>query len=121
MTKLDRLLARAETADPMTRIDLRDPIAECGEPAILRLEAWLSDPKLARFAVRAIEKAAANPCAADVARTSLRRARANCDESVAGEIDDALRRIGRSAKGPRESTVRSRSERERNSEGQPTD
>jgi len=62
------------------------------------LEPWLSDARLARFAVVTIDRVAAQPDAADAARASLKRGRAGCVESVRGDVDAALARLGRSAR-----------------------
>jgi hypothetical protein len=51
---LETLLARAREASGMDRIELRDPIAAHGEPAIDALTDWLVDPRLAAFAVRVL-------------------------------------------------------------------
>jgi hypothetical protein len=95
---LDELLAAAAAADGMGRIEFRDRIAAFGEFAIRRLEPWLRDARLARFAILTINRVAAQPDAADAARASLKRGRAGCAESVRGDIDAALARLGRSAR-----------------------
>ena len=60
-TGLDALLAQAQTAAPMDRIDLRDPIAAYGEQAIDAMTDWLGDPRLAAFAIRVLERIAREP------------------------------------------------------------
>jgi hypothetical protein len=96
---LDELLAAAAAADGMTRIDFRDPIAAFGEAAIRRLEPWMGDVRLARFAVLTIERAAAEPSARAAAIAAFRRARATCAESAGEEIQAALSRLGREGRG----------------------
>jgi hypothetical protein len=88
---LAELLARAAAADGMTRIDFRDPIAAHGAEAIAALGPWLGDPRLAGFAVRAIERAGV---AAPVeARAALERARRGASGTTRIDVDDALRRL----------------------------
>ncbi len=60
-TGLDALLAQAQTAAPMDRIELRDPIAAYGELAIDAMTDWLGDPRLAAFAIRVLERIAREP------------------------------------------------------------
>ena len=60
-TGLDALLAQAQTAAPMDRIELRDPIAAHGELAIDAMTDWLGDPRLAAFAIRVLERIAREP------------------------------------------------------------
>jgi hypothetical protein len=86
---LATLLRLAADADGMSRIDFRDPIAAHGSAAVARLEEWLTDPRLAPFAVVTI-KAAGLGGAAIEARTALQRARPHVNPSVAGDIDRAL-------------------------------
>lgn len=93
MSRLDELLAAAAAADGLTRITFRDPIAAFGEAAIVRLEPWLRDSRLAAFAVRTIERAAAQPGAALSARATLRRARDQGGETLRRDIDEALLRL----------------------------
>jgi hypothetical protein len=100
MKTIDELLAAAAAADGMTRIQYRDAIAEHGEAAIRGVEPWLCDGKLAFFAVRVIERAAMEPGAVTLARAALRRARKGCGESVRDDIDQALGRLDRLARGP---------------------
>lgn len=106
MSTLDELLAAAAAADGMTRINFRDPKAAFGADAIHRLEPWLGDARLASFAVVTIERVAAQPDQVDLSRASLRSARARCNETVRGDIDAALTRLGRPARvsSPRAST-----------------
>lgn len=56
---LDQLLETASVADPSVRIQFRDPIAAHGAAAIPRLRNWLVDARLSAFAVRTLEKIAA--------------------------------------------------------------
>lgn len=95
MDGLDNLLRRAEAADGLTRIELRDPIAAFGIDAVRALESWLADPRLAPFAVRTIERAAAQPGVTASARAALQRHRSGFSKSAVGDIDAALSRLGR--------------------------
>ena len=85
---LAELIAAAEAADGLTRIEFRDPIAAFGVEAIRALEPWLKSPRLAAFAARTI--AAAAPLAPDEARATLRRARASAAPAIAADIDAVL-------------------------------
>ena len=91
---LDELLAAASAADGMTRINFRDEIAAYGETAIPRLEPWLRDSRLARFAVLTIERVAGDPGARASAVESLQRARGTCAESALEDCQAALARLG---------------------------
>jgi hypothetical protein len=51
---LDALLKRAQAADPMSRIELRDPIAAHGPAAVDAVAPWLEDSRLGGFAVRVL-------------------------------------------------------------------
>jgi len=97
---IDELLAEAAAADGMTRIQYRDAIAEHGEAAVRGVEPWLCDDKLAFFAVRVIERAALEPGTVTLARAALRQARQVCEVSVRDDIDQALGRLDRLARGP---------------------
>jgi hypothetical protein len=85
---LAELLAAAESADGLTRIDFRDPIAAFGADAIRALEPWLQSPRLAAFAARTI--AAAAPLAPEEARAALRRGRASAPPAIAADIGAVL-------------------------------
>lgn len=87
-TTLTELLAAAEAADGLTRIEFRDPIAAFGAEAIRALETWLQSSRLAAFAARAV--AAAAPLAPDEARAALRRGRASAPHAIAAHIDAVL-------------------------------
>src|SRR5512144_391041 len=54
---LAALLADAREADPVHRIDLRDPIAAHGAAAIEAIGPWLREPALAAVAIRVIARA----------------------------------------------------------------
>ncbi len=91
MDDLDQLLRDAASADGMTRIEFRDRIATFGSSAVHRLEEWLADPRLAAFAVRTIERAAAMPGAAPAAWAAL--ARADATGVLKADINEALARL----------------------------
>jgi hypothetical protein len=58
---LDDVLAAARNASPSTRIELRDAIAAHGEDAIEAMTDWLGEPRLARFAIRVLERIGLQP------------------------------------------------------------
>jgi hypothetical protein len=95
---LDQLLRDAAAADGMSRIEYRDRIAAFGVKAIARLEPWLADPRLAAFAVRTIERAAALADAAVQARAALERADASA--FARDDVEAALARLGGRARPP---------------------
>jgi hypothetical protein len=105
---LDTLLREAAAADATIRIEFRDRIAAFGSAAIVRLEPWLSDPRLGAFAVRTIEHAAAMPGAALVAKAVLQRA--NASRPIHEDAESALARLRARARASASST-RSRDDR----------
>lgn len=58
---LDGLLAAARDASPSDRIELRDSIAAHGKDAIEAMTDWLSEPRLAAFAIRVLERIGRQP------------------------------------------------------------
>ena len=101
-TGLDALLAQAQTAAPMDRIELRDPIAAYGELAIDAMTDWLGDPRLAAFAIRVLERRARRgPGLRFAPRTSPPAEASRC--WLRGLPPDAARRA--SARNSRERTV----------------
>lgn len=90
------LLERAREADPSIRIDYRDPIARYGGPAIQAVRSWLGEPTLAAFAVRVIEKAAAeNASARALAIESLSAVRGHSfTKLVQADAAQSLKRLG---------------------------
>ena len=109
---LDQLLERARTADPLDRIELRDPIAAHGEAAIDELTDWLADPRLAAFAVRVLERIGREAENRPAVVAELKAVdREDLAPGVAGDIDVALQglgvvsRGGRAAKRPQSVTL----------------
>ena len=96
---LDDLMRRAADADGIARINYRDPIAAHGVAAITRLETWLTDTRLATFAVLTIT-AAASRGALPEAQSALRRARPRSSPVVQGDIDRALASLGVAKRAP---------------------
>jgi hypothetical protein len=90
--ELVELLEDARTAAPGRRIELRDPIAAYGVPAIEAVQPWLQDDRLAGFAVRVIERAGVDGERA-AATTVLRAARTKVPENVRTDVDWALERL----------------------------
>jgi len=88
------LLEAASAADPGVRIELRDPIARHGGPAVPRLRAWLGDPRLSAFAVRTLEKVAADPANRHAVLDAFRSLDSRAvSEAVVRDVADALARI----------------------------
>ena len=94
MDRLDEFLARAAAADGLTRMEHRNGIAAFGEEAVRRLEPWLADARLGPFAVLTIERAAREHAALAQARVALHRARSQSSDTVRGDIEAALTRLG---------------------------
>ena len=95
MPDLDSLLALARDADPENRIDLRDPIAEHGEPAIEAMTDWLADPRLAAFSVRVLERIGRQPGLRSHVVEVLRAAdRTELPEHLAHDVEHALQQLG---------------------------
>jgi hypothetical protein len=90
---LNDLVRRARAATPNDRIDLRDPIAAHGAPAIEAMAEWLADPELTRFAVRVIGRAA-DTGHRETAIQVLDEARQEATPDQRIDIDDELRRLG---------------------------
>lgn len=86
---LERLLARAEEADPANRIDLRDAIAAHGAAAIEAVTPWLRVPTLSAFAVRVIARAGLGG-EREAAQAALRAARRRMDAELRVDADWAL-------------------------------
>lgn len=89
---LASLLEKASTASPADRIEWRDQIAAFGPRAIEGVRPWLSNPALAGFAIRVIERvgAAGDPA---LAAQVLRAARTRVPPAVSGDIAWALQRL----------------------------
>jgi hypothetical protein len=109
---LNDLIQQARQASPNDRIELRDPIAAYGDAAINAMAEWLADPKLTRFAVRVVGKAA-DLGARDHAIATLRLARGEATPDQQADIDEELKRLG-------VDTRRSSGNRDRSS-GEPPD
>lgn len=86
---LAALIARAETADPAHRIDLRDPIAAHGAEAIEAVAPWLKVPSLAAFAIRVIARAGLDG-EREAAQAAIRAARRRMDSRLKADADWAL-------------------------------
>lgn len=83
------LLASAEQAGPVHRIEWRDRIAGYGGPAIDAMAPWLAEPTLAAFAIRVIERAG-HDGEREAALLVLRGARRGIDPRVRPDLDWAL-------------------------------
>ena len=91
--ELAEAIAQARTADLLTRIEWRTPIARHGAEAVDAVAPWMTDPEFGRFAVRVVE-AAAGFGAKQEAVEALRSARRLALEpSVRADVDDALGRL----------------------------
>jgi len=91
---LTALLDQARVADPMDRIELRDPIAAYGVAAIPPMREWLEDELLGRFAIRVIGRIAEQPDA----RISVLAALQDTDPTrllpdVASDVSDLAARL----------------------------
>lgn len=86
---LSGLLARAERAGPVHRIEWRDRIAAHGRPGIEAIAPWLTKPTLAAFAIRVIERAG-HDGEREAAQQVLRGARRGIDSRVRPDLDWAL-------------------------------
>lgn len=91
---LDQLLEAASAADPSERIQFRDPIAAHGASAIPQLRRWLVDARLSAFAVRTLEKIAADPPNRRAVLDALRSVDARAvSEWTRRDVADAVARI----------------------------
>jgi hypothetical protein len=93
---LEEAVIGAGEAPPSRRIEFRDPIARHGSAGIDRVKPWLSDPKMAAFAVRVIARAA-DFGAADEARRVLSSALSVLVEPGRSDAQIALSGLGVSA------------------------
>jgi hypothetical protein len=96
---LHGLLASAAGAGPTERIEWRDRIAAHGASAIAAVRPWLSDPRLAAFAIRVIERAGQDG-EREAALSTLRGARRKIDPRVRPDLDWALLQLRTPASGP---------------------
>jgi len=95
MTDLQALLEAAKAANPGERIQLRDSIAAHGARAIPAMSGWLDDARLGAFAVRVLERIAEEQVNRRTVLDALVSAdRENVSEPVAGDISEAISRIG---------------------------
>jgi hypothetical protein len=94
MADLDALLDQARKADPGDRILLRDPIASHGPTAIPHMQRWLSEPRLAAFAVRVLERIGVDPVNRRAVVRALEQARDSAMGAVRSDIDKAMARFG---------------------------
>jgi len=98
---LDEAVMGAAEAPPSIRIEYRDQIARHGVAGIVRVTPWLTDPKMAAFAVRVIARAAEFG-AADDARRALLGAIGSLVEPARSDAASALETLGvRSRQSPR--------------------
>lgn len=91
---LDHLLGAAKEAGPGERIEFRDPIAAHGATAIPSLREWLAYPRLSAFAVRTLERIAAEPTNRKAVLNALGSvAPTTVPEPVARDVSDAIARL----------------------------
>lgn len=101
MSDLDDLLEAARKADPGSRIEFRDGIIAHGVSAIEPVAGWLYDPRLGAFAVRVLQRIAADPANRGVVVAALSGVDlARLSPDVARDIGDALTAL-RPAPAPR--------------------
>ncbi len=86
---LTELIATATAADPVDRIQWRDPIAAFGASAIEAVTPWLKDPTMAAFAIRVIVRIGTDG-ERDLAISTLRTARRRFDTQLRADADWAL-------------------------------
>lgn len=102
---IEQLLEAAGEADPGVRIEFRDRIAACGAPAVPRLRRWLTDARLSAFAVRTLEKIAADPANRAAVVEAFRSVDSSAvSEVVVRDVADALARLNGNA--PRSGATR---------------
>ena len=98
-SRLAQLLAEAGNASPLTRINFRNPIAAYGGDAIPALAEWLGDPRLGAFAVRVLQRIAADSEASVATRRAVATALEDAEPeaptaAVRGDIEEALAALG---------------------------
>ena len=98
-SRLAQLLAGARNASPLTRINFRNPIAAYGGDAIPALAEWLGDPRLGAFAVRGLQRIAADSEAAVATRRAVATVLEDAEPeaptaAVRGDIEEALAILG---------------------------
>jgi hypothetical protein len=102
----DKLLNRARNAEPDTRIELRDPIAARGERAIAAMTDWLSDPRLAAFAIRVLERIGREEANKAAVVASLRAVdREELPDYLGRDLDAALAGLGVTVRARRDPRV----------------
>lgn len=95
MGQLDALLEEARGADPGERILYRDRIAAHGAAAIPAMKEWISDSRLGAFAVRVLERIAAEPTNRRAVLDALASSdRGALPERIAQDIAQAIDRLG---------------------------
>jgi hypothetical protein len=90
---LDEAVIGAGEAPPSVRIEFRDAIARHGPDGIARVAPWLTDPKMAAFAVRVIARAAEFGAAED-ARGALELAFIDIPEPARSDAAAVLGKLG---------------------------
>jgi hypothetical protein len=97
MTDLEAALRNAREADPGDRITFRDSIAVHGEFAIEAMADWLSDSRLAAFAIRVLQRIATVPADRQAVVDILRAVdRAELPSHLIGDLDRAVVSLGAS-------------------------
>lgn len=93
--RLDALLDEVRRADRATRIELRDGIAEHGAAATSPMADWLDDREFAAFAVRVLERIGQMDGQLQPVIRALSEGHATAaTPAIAGDIEEALRRLG---------------------------
>ena len=93
--KFDALLDEVRRADRAMRIELRDGIAEHGTTAISPMADWLDDREFAAFAVRVLERIGRMDGQLQPVIRALSDGHATAATlAIAGDIEEALRRLG---------------------------
>jgi hypothetical protein len=89
------VLQSAREATPSQRISFRDQLASFGEDALEPMAQWLTEPRLGAFAVRVLERIAREPATRSQAIRTLQEGRGSAGSpSIAGDVVEALGRLG---------------------------
>lgn len=95
MAQLKALLEEARRADPSDRILYRDLIAAHGAAAISAMKGWITDARLGAFAVRVLERIAAEPSNRHVVLDALASAGSGAlPKPISQDIAQAMDRLG---------------------------
>ena len=110
--QLASFLQAAREAAPGDRIHFRDQLASFGEDALEPMAQWLTEPRLGAFAVRVLERMAREPATRSQAICTLQESRGSAGSpSIAGDVAEALGRLGAPVVGMRSNGTSGRAQR----------